>query len=311
MNDFNPYLEELFIKYRSLNEGKTADYIPELSKVDPQLFALAVVTVDGKIFKAGNIDYEFSLQSTSKPFLYAMALEELSREELLKKVGVEPSGEAFNSIVELEKNTHRPYNPMINSGAIAVSSFIKDSGGVPRLQRVLNLFSAFVGRDVHLNQEIFLSEKSTAHRNRSIAHLLRHFKIIDDDIEQSLDLYFQQCSIMVNTVDLAMMGATLANGGIQPKTKVRLINEDHVPDVLSLMFTCGMYDTAGEWAYSVGLPAKSGVSGALFCVVPGKLCMAAFSPLINQHGHSIRSVAAVKDFARRFKLNLFFGKTED
>lgn len=305
MENLNSYLEELIAKYRPLKEGHTADYIPELSKVSTDMFSLAVVTVDGRIYKAGDDHYQFSLQSTSKPFLYAMALQELSREFLLSKVGVEPSGEAFNSIVELEKHTHRPYNPMINSGAIAVSSFIKDTPEQKRLDRVLQMFSNLAGRKVNIDENIFRSEKSTAHRNRSIAHLLRHFDIIGDDIEESLDLYFQQCSIMVNTVDLAMMGATLANGGVQPKTKMKVMNNDTVPDVLSLMFTCGMYDTAGEWAYNVGLPAKSGVSGALFTVVPGKLCLAAYSPLINHHGHSLRSVAAVKDFVRQFQLNMF------
>ncbi len=309
MEDLNPYLEELVIKYRSLSDGHTADYIPELSKANPNLFALAVVTVDGKIFKAGDTDHFFSMQSTSKPFLYAMALEELTREFVLSKVGVEPSGEAFNSIVELEKQTHRPYNPMINSGAIAVSSFIKDSKKQTRLEKVLSLFSDFVGREVQVDKNIFASEKLTAHRNRSIAHLLKHFDIIDDDIDQALDLYFQQCSIMINTIDLAMMGATLANGGCHPKSKKQLISEDYIPDVLSLMFSCGMYDTAGEWAYSVGLPAKSGVSGGLLCVVPGKLCIAAYSPLINDHGHSLRSVAAIKEFTRRFKLNMFLAKS--
>ncbi len=309
MEDLNPYLEELILKYKSNNDGHLADYIPELAKVSPDLFSLAVVTSDGKIFKAGDYNQTFSLQSTSKPFLYAMALQHLSREFLLTKVGVEPTGEAFNSIVELEKHTHRPYNPMINSGAIAVSSFIKDTPTEKRLDRVLNLFSDLAGKEVSIDENIFQSERLTAHRNRSIAHLLRHFSIIEDDIEASLDLYFQQCSILVNTVDLAMMGATLANGGVQPKTGKRVLNEEYVPDILSLMFTCGMYDTAGEWAYSVGLPAKSGVSGALFCVVPGKLCLAAYSPLINHHGHSLRSVSAIKDFVQRFKLNMFLGST--
>ena len=305
MENLSNYLEELIKKYSALHDGHLADYIPELAKVNPNLFALAVVTTEGKIYKAGDAEVLFSLQSTSKPFLYAMAEQVLSRDFLLSKVGVEPTGEAFNSIVELEKHTHRPYNPMINSGAIAVSSFIKDTKEKKRLERVQDLFSDLAGRRVDFDQQIFQSEKQTAHRNRSIAHLLRHFDIIDNDIEASLDLYFQQCSIMVNTVDLAMMGATLASGGLQPLTQKRILKEDIIPDVLSLMFTCGMYDTAGEWAYSVGLPTKSGVSGALFCVVPGKLCLAAYSPLINHHGHSLRSVSAVKDFVKRFKLNMF------
>ena len=301
----NQFLADLIKKYSAESLGSTAAYIPELAKADPHLFAIAVVTCDGAIFQAGQTDHKFTLQSTSKPFVYGMALEEHGREFMRSRVGVEPSGEAFNSIIELEKHTHRPYNPMINSGAIAVSSFIQDSAGTPRLERIKKLFSDYVGHDVSVDEAVFLSEKKTAHRNRSIAHLLRHFEIIGDDIEESLDLYFKQCSILVNTTDLAFMAATLANGGVQPQTHKQLLKKEHVPDILSLMFTCGMYDSAGEWAYSVGLPAKSGVSGGLLAVVPGKLGIAVYSPLIDQQGHSVRGVQAIKDFVTKYKLNIF------
>lgn len=301
----NQFLAELIKKYSTDNTGATASYIPELAKVDPKLFAISVVTCDGQHYSAGNVEHNFTLQSASKPFVYAMALEEHGRDFIRQRVGVEPSGEAFNSIVELEKHTHRPYNPMINSGAIAISSYIHDNKNVKRLDRILNLFSRYAGRALSIDENVFLSEKKTAHRNRSIAHLLRHFEIIGDDIEESLDLYFKQCSILANTTDLAFMAATLANNGIQPKTQEKIVSPQFVPDVLSLMFTCGMYDSAGEWAYTVGLPAKSGVSGALFAVVPGKMGIAAYSPLIDQQGHSVRGVQAILDFVQKHKLNIF------
>lgn len=305
MENLNSFLNELINKYRPENSGATASYIPELTNVNPDLFAIAVVTNEGEIFQAGDINHQFTLQSASKPFVYAMALEEHGREFIRKRVGVEPSGEAFNSIVELEKHTHRPYNPMINSGAIAISSFIQDQKDQTRLERVLKLFSNYAGHEVSVDQAVFDSEKKTAHRNRSIAHLLRHFEIIGDDIEASLDLYFKQCSILFNTTDLAYMAATLANGGVHPKTKVQVLKKEYVPDTLSLMFTCGMYDSAGEWAYTVGLPAKSGVSGCLLAVVPGKLGIAAFSPLIDTQGHSVRSVKAVEEIVKKYKLSIF------
>lgn len=305
MEKLNTFLLELINKYRSETSGATASYIPELSNVNHDLFALTVVTNKGDIYQAGDYNHKFTLQSASKPFIYGMALEEHGREFMRSRVGVEPSGEAFNSIVELEKHTHRPYNPMINSGAIAVSSFIQDTKDQKRLDRVLKVFSEYAGHDVSVDETVFNSEKKTAHRNRSIAHLLRHFEIIGDDIEDSLDLYFKQCSILFDTTDLAYMAATLANGGVQPKTQKRVIKKEFVPDILSLMFTCGMYDSAGEWAYTVGLPAKSGVSGCLLAVVPGKMGIAAYSPLIDQQGHSVRSVMAIQELVKQYKLNIF------
>jgi glutaminase len=305
MENLNSFLSELVNKYRPETSGRTASYIPELENVKHDLFALAVVTNNGEIFQAGDFTHKFTLQSASKPFIYGMALEERGREFIRSHVGVEPSGEAFNSIVELEKHTHRPYNPMINSGAIAVSSFIDDQNGIKKLDRVLNVFSEYAGHDIFIDNSVFESEKKTAHRNRSIAHLLRHFDIVGDNIEESLDLYFKQCSILFDTTDLAFMAATLANGGVQPKTQKRVIKKEFVQDILSLMFTCGMYDSAGEWAYTVGLPAKSGVSGCLLAVVPGVLGIAAFSPLIDKQGHSIRSMMAIRELVEHYKLNIF------
>lgn len=305
MSDLSTFLEELIQKYKSDTSGNPATYIPELAKADPQDFAICVVTIKGEVFKAGVTQKQFSLQSTSKPFVYGLALEEHDREFVRTKVGVEPSGEAFNSIVELEKKTHRPYNPMINSGAIAVSDMITDKDGISRRDRILEMFSNYFNRPTRIDNNVFISEKKTAHRNRSIAHLLRHFDIISDDIEGSLDLYFEQCSVLANTEDLAMMAATLANGGKQPISKKQALDSKYIKDVLSLMFTCGMYDTSGEWAYTVGLPAKSGVSGGILVVVPGVMGIATYSPLIDQQGHSIRGVKAIKDFVNHYNLNIF------
>lgn len=298
-------LEELYHKYLPCMEGKLADYIPELAKVDPRKFAISITTLNGETFKVGDVDFKFSLQSVSKPFTYGLVLEEYHRDFVLSKVGVEPTGEAFNSIIELEKQTHRPYNPMINSGAIAITSFINGATEQERLARILKLFENYFGHPVEIDHDVFLSEKITAHRNRAIAHLLRHFNIIETDIDESLDLYFKQCSILSDCTDLSMMGAALANRGINPKTNKIALKSEFVPDLLSLMFTCGMYDSSGEWAYSVGIPAKSGVSGAILGVIPGKMGIGVYSPLIDERGHSIRGMKVFKELSEKLSLNIF------
>ncbi len=305
MESMQTLIELLYNKYSVLNSGQPASYIPELAKANPEDFAIVVTTVKGEQFQVGKFDKQFTLQSTSKPFIYGMALAEHGREEVISKVGVEPTGEAFNSIVELEKNTHRPYNPMINSGAIAISSMIKGVGFQERLENMMNVFEAYVGHKLSVSQDVFESEKLTAHRNRSIAHLLRHFDVIDEKIDETLDLYFQQCSILVDTSDLSVMAATLANSGVNPISKKSAIPSKYVGDVLSLMFTCGMYDSSGEWAYSVGIPAKSGVSGAIFGVVPGEFGIAVYSPPIDEKGHSVRGLDVFKDFSHECNLSIF------
>ncbi|MES2526580.1 MAG: glutaminase A [Bdellovibrionota bacterium] len=298
-------LEELHRKYASETSGHPATYIPELAKANPNDFGIVVTKIDGTQFKVGDWNKPFSLQSTSKPFIYGMALEEHGREFVRSKVGVEPTGEAFNSIMELEKKTNRPYNPMINSGAIAISSFIKGQTLPERLENMVRVFANYQGHEASILNEVFESEKKTAHRNRSIAHLLRHFNVIDDRIDEALDLYFMQCSILSTTADLSMMAATLANQGVHPLTKKRAIPQEYVGDVLSLMFSCGMYDSSGEWAYTVGVPAKSGVSGAIFGVVPGEFGIAVYSPLIDEKGHSIRGLRVFEELSRKCQLSIF------
>jgi glutaminase len=298
------FLRDLHAKYRELRDGTVADYIPELSKANPDWFGLCLVTVDGQRFEFGDADQQFTIQSISKPFVYGMALEAHGREATLAKIGVEPSGDAFNSI-ELEAGTHRPHNPMINAGAIAAASLIAGAGPAERLNHVLDIFGRYIGHEVGVDMAVFTSERATGHRNRAIAHLMRNFDIIDERIEESLDLYFKQCSLLVSCKDLAMMAATLANGGVNPISGARAVAPEYVRDMLSLMYTCGMYDFAGEWAYRIGLPAKSGVGGGIIAVVPGEAGIGVFSPPLDARGNSVRGIRVFEELSQRYGLHIF------
>jgi glutaminase len=308
-SDINKLIQEIYENNLNNSQGLLASYIPELAKINPSLFAIAITTVDGKTHSYGDTQNLFTMQSTSKPFTYGQALMDHGADFVHSRVGVEPSGEAFNSIIELEKDTHRPFNPMINSGAIAVASMIQDKIEnqqiIKREERLVNLFSTLCNRKLSTNETVFLSEKKTAHRNRAIAHLLRHFEVIGDDIEESLDLYFKQCSIELNVLDLSQMAAVLANGGVQPVSHEKIYDTEIATKMIGLMFTCGLYDSAGAWAFNVGIPAKSGVSGGIFGVIPGRMGIAAYSPLIDEHGHSVRGANALKEISQKLKLNIF------
>jgi glutaminase len=297
-------LQELHEKYRALNEGKVADYIPELALANPSWFGISVVTAGGQSFEVGDCSQLFSIQSVSKPFVFGMALNDHGREPVLQKVGVEPTGEAFNAIV-LDEQSNRPFNPLVNAGAIATVDAIQGKDFAERIKRLLNMFSQFAGRELYVDNAIFMSERTTGHRNRAIAHLMRNFGMVGDRFEESLELYFQQCSILVNAHDLAVMGATLANAGVNPITKERAIDRQYVKDVLSVMLTCGMYDYAGEWAYRVGLPAKSGVGGGICAVVPGQAGIGIFSPLLDARGNSVRGIKVCEELSSRFGLHAF------
>ncbi|GAB4430695.1 MAG: glutaminase A [Cyanobacteria bacterium J069] len=302
---FRAYLSDLHAKYKPLDSGKIADYIPELALAKPEWFGICVVTADGRMFDVGECDQVFTIQSISKAFVYGLALEDHGREYVNSKVSVEPTGEAFNAIV-LDEKTNRPYNPMVNAGAIATTDLIKGNSPTDRLKRILDMFLRYTGRrEIDINVPVFLSEKATGHRNRAIAYLMLNFGMVTDRIDETLDLYFQQCSILVNARDLAMMGATLANGGVNPVTGERAIDEHYVQDVISVMLTCGMYDYSGEWAYRVGVPAKSGVGGGITAVAPGKLGIGTFSPLLDAKGNSLRGIKVCEDLSRDFGLHLF------
>ncbi len=304
MSKLQTFLESLHQKYQPLKSGKLASYIPQLTKANPDWFAIAIVTADGRVFEVGNSTENFTIQSISKVFVYGMALEDCGREALLEKVGVEPTGDPFDSVIRLDENSKRPDNPMVNAGAIATTSLIKGNEPGDRLNRMLEMFRNYINRDVFIDVSVFVSEKATGHRNRALANLLLNFGIIEHNVEEILDLYFQQCSLVVNCQDLAMMAATLANRGIHPFTKQQVIKPDYVRDIISVMYTCGMYNYAGEWAYRVGIPAKSGVSGGIIGVIPERAGIAVFSPLIDERGNSIRGLKVFEDLSQEFGLHL-------
>jgi glutaminase len=303
----SPFLEviqDLYSKYKSLKEGAVANYIPELAKVNPDLFSICIVTVDGQIYEVGDFEQLFTIQSISKVFAYGLALEDHGRDYVLTRVGVEPTGDAFNAII-LDEQSNRPLNPMVNAGAIATTSLIKGTGATERLNRMLEMFKRYIGHDVFVDISVFTSERSTGHRNRAMAHLMLNFGMIDQNIEESLDLYFQQCAVMVNCRDLAVMAATLANKGINPITQEQAVKGSYIKDILSVMYTCGMYNFAGEWAYKIGIPAKSGVCGGIIAVVPHQMGIGVFSPLLDVRGNSVRGVKVCEELSQQLGLHLF------
>jgi len=297
-------VDAVYHKYRDVNDGAVATYIPELGKANPAHFGICLATVDGQVFRAGNWDYEFTIQSMCKPFAFQMALEQRGLEATLKHVGVEPSGDAFNSI-ELDPKTTRPFNPMINAGAIAVSSLIRKTPVEVGVQDFLDKMSAAAGRNLRIDRQVMQSESLTGHRNRAIAHLMRNFDIIDDGVTETLHQYFAQCSMLVNCHDMALIAATLANMGRQPRSGKRVFEFQFIKYVLTVMFTCGLYDYAGSWAYEVGLPAKSGVSGGIFGVVNRQFGLCVYSPKLDAQGNSVRGILACKELATHFGLHAF------
>ncbi|WP_366918602.1 glutaminase A [Acaryochloris sp. IP29b_bin.148] len=305
MSELQTLLESLYQQYQQHQEGELACYIPELCKANPNWFAISMVTVDGQTFQVGNCEQTFTIQSISKVFAYGMALADHGRDTLLTKVGVEPTGDPFNSLIRLDEDSKRPDNPMINAGAIAITSLIKGNSSTDRLNRLLDMFHRYVGHEVFIDMPVFMSERDTGHRNRAIAHLMLNFGMIDHKIDEALDLYFQQCSVLVNCHDLAVMAATLACKGVNPLTQAQAVDPNYVKDILSVMYTCGMYDFAGEWAYKVGLPAKSGVSGGILAVVPNQAGIAVFSPLLDEYGNSIRGRRVLEALSQKLGLHLF------
>ncbi len=298
------YLRLLLETFRDARDGKPAGYTPEHPQTDPDTFAIAVATVDGEVVTAGDAGHLLTIQSISKPFIYGLALDLFGRAEVHRRVGVEPTTESFNSIIELEED-HLPYNPMINSGAIAMSAMLHHAAPKRAPQQVMAMFGDYLGREARLHPATTDLTGEGAHRNRAIAHLLRHFDLIGDDIDGAMAIYARQCTVAADTRELALMAATLANGGVQPLTGKRAIRPESLRDVLTLMFTCGMYDSSGRWAYTVGLPAKSGVGGGVLAVVPGRMGLAVYSPRLDSHGHSVRAVEVFRAWAADWKLGMF------
>ncbi len=298
------YLERLYDELLDVGGGEMASYIPELSRADPSWLGIALTTVDGHVYQVGDSRQSFTIQSISKAITYGLALEDRGIDHVRSKVGVEPSGEAFNSI-SLEPETGRPLNPMINAGAIATTGLVEADPDRPPMTRILDTFERYAGRTLEIDETVYRSECETGHRNRAIAHLLLGQGILDRTPEDVLDLYFRQCSILVTAGDLAMMGACLANSGVNPVTGVVALQSRYVEKVLSVMSTCGMYDFSGAWIYDIGMPAKSGVGGGIMAVLPGQFGLGVFSPRLDDKGNSVRGIEACKRLSKDFSLHLF------
>ena len=317
----NRRLEELYRRHLSLHDDEVVGYYhsgfgyskpEEIAEAEQAPFAISLATTDGEVFHAGDHDRPFALQSISKVFVYGLALEACGRDRVLQRVGVEPSGDAFNSIVFDERN-NRPYNPMVNAGALATTALVEGVETVEKaLERILGATRCYAGnRSLEVDEDTFEAEMRSADRNRATAYLMRSDGMLAGDVEATLALYLRQCSVRVTCRDLAVMAATLANGGANPVTGARALAPRYVRDVLSVMHTCGMYDFAGQWAYQIGIPAKSGVSGGIMAIVPGKLGIAVFSPGLDAYGNSVRGTAVCEEISERLGLHIFADKAED
>ncbi len=304
ISEIERVVQRIHEKYKNCDDGEVASYIPELAKANPGHFGICLATVDGQVFRAGDWEHEFTIQSICKPFAFQMALEKLGRDETLRHVGVEPSGDAFNAI-ELDPKTMRPFNPMINAGAIAVSSLIKETPVEAGITGFVGKMELAAGRKLRIDADVLASESLTGNRNRAIAYLMLNCGIIDSEVDQTLQQYFSQCSLLVNCQDLALMAVTLANMGINPASGEHVFDFQFIKDVLAVMFTCGLYDHAGEWAYRVGLPAKSGVAGGILAVVNRQLGIAVYSPKLDAKGNSVRGILACKELANELGLHAF------
>lgn len=304
ISEISRFVTHLHEKYRSNHDGKVATYIPELGKANPDHFGISVVTVDGQEFSVGDTQTEFTIQSICKPVAFLMALGRHGREKTLSHVGIEPSGDPFNSVA-LSPRNNLPFNAMVNAGAIAVASLIKGESPAAGDAEFLRLLSLAAGRSLRIDPSVYASESATGNRNRAIVYLLRNFDVIDDAVDHTLHQYFSQCSVLVNARDLAMIGATMANLGENPESHEEVFDPDSVRDALSTMFTCGMYDFAGEWAFRAGMPAKSGVSGGILAVVNRQIGIAVYSPRLDERGNSVRGIQVCADLSDEFGLHCF------
>jgi glutaminase len=296
------FLEGCYQQFRTDNSGSVADYIPELKRANPENFGVSAVTIDGHVYEAGDSQIQFTIQSVSKAFVFAFALELLGLDQVEARIGVEPSGEAFNSIRLTADN--RPFNPMVNAGAIACSGLIWEARGAGAFELIRQTLSRFAGRELGVDEAVYTSERETGDRNRAIGWLLRNYSVIKDNVNEVLDIYFRQCAILVNARDLATMAATLANRGVNPLTGDQVVKPNVVARTLSVMTSSGMYDYAGEWTYRVGIPAKSGVGGGIVAALPSQIGLGTFSPRLDAHGNSIRGLKVCEALSERFDLHI-------
>jgi glutaminase len=288
-------------------DGKLAAYIPELSKTNPDALGVSIITLDGEEYNGGDYETKFTVQSISKIITLMLALLDNGRERVFSKVGVEPTADAFNSIINLEtKSPQRPLNPMINAGAIATVSLIAGNNGEESFNRILNFARKITGNpDININNEVYKSEKATGDRNRSLAYFMKSTGVIEQDVEQVLDVYFKQCSMEASCKDIARIGAMLANDGVLPWSGERIIPRNIAIIVKTIMVTCGLYDASGQFAVEVGIPAKSGVGGGILAAVPGRMGIGVVGPALDLKGNSIGGIKVLSELSRELDLNIF------
>ncbi len=301
---FERTCSDLHRRFARTVDGEAASYIPELANVDPDLFAISGVTIAGEHIGVGDHTHAFTIQSISKLLLYGLALETHGSKAVLERVGVAPTGDSFNAIV-LDDDENRAPNPMVNAGAIAITDLVVGSDLDERVETVRSMYERYLGRRPEVDADVWRSERATGNRNRAIAYLMLSRGIIDDRVEETLDLYFAQCSVLVTADDLAMIGATIANHGVHPVTGEQVVRREVTRDLLTVALTCGMYDYAGEWAYSVGIPAKSGVGGGIIGMLPGAGAISVYSPRLDGHGNSVRGLSVFEELSREFEMHVF------
>jgi len=295
--DIEAALNAAYAKYKTLQEGANADYIPALAKVDPNLYGIALVTPEGDIYTAGDIKSEVSIQSISKVFTMALVMDEKGPGSIFNNMGVDATGQVFNSIIAIEQYKGAEMNPLVNAGAITATSMVSGDSREEIWNKILNYYNDFAGRELSVNEEVFESEAATNQRNQAIGQLMYAYGRIEDNPDQATDIYTEQCSVNVNARDLAMMAATLANGGRNPVTGKQVMRNENVNEVLAIMATAGLYDDSGQWLYRTGLPAKSGVGGGIIAVSPGLFGIAVISPPLDPAGNSVRAQKAIADIS--------------
>jgi glutaminase len=307
-NEVAALITEAYERYKDLDEGQVADYIPALARTPRHLFGICVVSVDGHNFAVGDAATEFSIQSVSKPFVFALVSQVIGCDAARQKIGVNSTGLPFNSVMAIELNSDRTMNPMVNAGAIATTSLAPGETAEAKWRFIQEGLSRFAGRNLALDQEVYESEAATNQRNRGIAKLLEGYGRLYFDALESTDVYTKQCSLNVTVKDLAVMGATLADGGVNPLTKERVVDPPVAKRVLAALATAGLYERSGDWLYEIGLPGKSGVSGGIVTMSPGKGGLGTFSPLLDGAGNSIKGQRVTKYLSERLGLNLFASK---
>lgn len=297
--------EETYEKFRRIDSGENADYIPALAEVSPKLFGICLAEVSGELHEAGDTTVEFSIQSVSKPFVFGLICQSIGEDAAREHLGANSTGLPFNSVLAIERSDDGTTNPMVNAGAIAASSLAPGSTAEEKWQFLRDGLSRFAGRQLEIDRQVYESEMTTNQRNQGIAGLLRSYQKMFCDPAEATDIYTRQCSLNVTTRDLAVMAATLANGGENPLTGESVIDPIHCQHVLAVMVTAGLYENSGDWLYDTGLPGKSGVSGGMITVSPGKVGMATFSPPLDEAGNSVRGQLCARHLSARLGMNLF------